>query len=165
MTDRTQPTRRALLRGVAAGAALTLGGCSSFGRKTYSFAFSGLSGGDTLAAVNAARGEGGRGPMRIDRKAQKAAERHARDMARAGKMAHELPGGPRFGARMERDGIRTLAAENVAWGQRDVGRAVTAWMNSPGHRRNMLDKRFDGVGMASAQGRDGRLYWAMILVP
>ena len=157
--------RRSVLAGLAAGGAFALGGCSSFGSRTYSFAFSGLSADDTLAAVNAARREGGQGPMRIDSKAQKAAERHARAMAKAARMAHELPGGPRFPARMERDGIRTLAAENVAWGQRDVGGAVTAWMNSPGHRRNMLDTRFDGVGVASAEGKDGRLYWAMILVP
>ena len=103
--------------------------------------------------------------MRIDAKAQRAAERHARAMAKAGRMAHELPGGPRFAARMKRDGVALPAAENVAWGQRDVGAAVTAWMNSRGHRDNLLNARFGGVGVASAEGRDGRLYWAMVLVP
>ena len=150
-------------------AALAASGCSTASIDGLSlsrtFAFRGPAPGGTLEAVNAARVSGRRGPMRIDAKAQKAAERHARAMARAGRMAHELPGGPKFGKRMERDGIRTLAAENVAWGQRDVAGAVTAWMNSSGHRRNMLDKRFDGVGVASAEGADGRLYWAMILVP
>ena len=145
--------------------ALTLAGCSGASTRTYSYGAPTLAATDTLTVVNAARRSGRRAALRIDRTAQRAAERHARDMARAGRMAHELPRGPRFGARMKRDGIATLAAENVARGQRDVGAAVTAWMNSRGHRRNLLDKRFGGVGVASAAGKDGRLYWAMILVP
>ena len=165
------PRRRALLRlaglSLAAGA---LPACTSIKATALapfesSFAFRGPAPTGTLDAVNRARSKGGRGAMRIDAKAQKAAERHARAMARAGKMAHDLPGQPKFGQRIARDGIRTVAAENVAWGQGDVAGAVTAWMNSAGHRRNMLDKRFDGVGVASARGKDGRLYWAMILVP
>ena len=143
-----------------------LAGCSTSGFQlpASTFAFRGPGPSGTLDAVNAARASGGRGPMRIDRAAQRAAERHARDMATAQRMAHELPGGPKFQPRMERDRVPLPAAENVAAGQRDVARAVTAWMNSPGHRRNMLDERFDGVGVASAKGRDGRLYWAMVLV-
>ena len=161
------PQARTLTLVAALLGLLATAGCTGLGLGTrdYAAAFSGLGANDTLGAVNAARQTGRRGPMRIDPKAQKAAERHARAMARAGKMAHELPGGPSFGARLEREGIRTVAAENVAWGQRDVAGAVTAWMNSKGHRRNMLDKRFEGVGVASAKGKDGRLYWAMVLVP
>ena len=155
-------SRRFLL---AAGAA-SLAGCSTSALQlpTSTFAFRGPAPSGTLDVVNAARASGGRGPMRIDRAAQRAAERHAKAMARAGRMAHELPGGPKFQPRMQRDRVPLPAAENVAVGQRDVARAVTAWMNSPGHRRNMLDKRFDGVGVASAKGGDGRLYWAMVLV-
>ena len=155
-------TRRIVL---AAGAA-SLAGCSASALQlpASTFAFRGPAPTGTLDAVNAARGSGGRGPMRIDSAAQRAAERHARDMARARRMAHELPEGLRFQPRMERDRVPLPAAENVAVGQRDVAAAVTAWMNSPGHRRNMLDERFDGVGVASARGEDGRLYWAMVLV-
>ena len=145
--------------------AMPLAGCNSTAERNYSFALPGAASTDTLGVVNAARRSGKRSALRIDRSAQRAAERHARDMANARRMAHELPGGPRFGKRMQRDGIRTRAAENIARGQRDVGAAVTAWMNSAGHRRNLLDKGFGGVGIASAKGADGRLYWAMVLVP
>ena len=163
----TNISRRSVL--ALAGVA-TLSGCTGAGMGGLSlpgssFAFRGPGPKGTLDAVNEARRSSGRKPVRIDRLAQRAAERHARDMARAAKMAHELSGGPSFARRLKRDDIRTLAAENVARGQRDVAGAVTAWMNSPGHRRNMLDKRFQGVGVASAEGKDGRLYWAMVLVP
>ena len=157
--------RRALL--ALAGATIA-SACTSQGglpALESSFAYAGASPRDALDAVNRARARNGRAPMRIDGKAQRAAARHARSMARAAKMAHILPGEPGFTKRLARDGIRTLAAENVAWGQRDVAGAMTAWMNSSGHRRNILDKRFNGVGVASAPAADGRLYWAMILVP
>ena len=163
----TRTTRRSFLALVPVAA---LAGCTSIKATALApfereFAFRGAGPKGTLEAVNEARRSGRRGAMRIDARAQKAAERHARDMARANKMAHELPGRPKFTERLEKAGIRTVAAENVAWGQGDVAGAVTAWMNSSGHRRNMLDERFEGVGVASARGRDGRLYWAMVLVP
>ena len=124
-----------------------------------------LASADPLTLVNRARRGAGRSSMRLDPKAQRAAKRHARDMARAGRMAHVLPGGPGFAVRMKRAGIDTRVAENVATGQRDAAGAVQAWMNSRGHRRNMLDRGFRGVGVASAKGANGRLYWAMVLVP
>ena len=131
-----------------------------------SFAFRGPAPTGTLDAVNAARRSAGRADMRVDAAAQRAAERHARAMARAGRMAHVLPGGPGFERRMARDGIRSVAAENVAWGRHGgVARAVTMWMNSRPHRRNLLDRRFEGVGVASSTANDGRIFWAMVLVP
>ena len=144
---------------------LGLAACQSGPAQTYTLAAPALASGDALTIVNAARRSKGRSAMRIDANAQWAAERHAHSMAKAARMAHELPGGPRFSTRMERHGIVTRAAENVAAGQRTVAEAVQAWMNSPGHRRNMLDRGFGGVGVASAAGGNGRTYWAMVLVP
>ena len=156
--------RRDLLAGLLALAALPA--CTRGPRLPAStFALRANAPADTLSLVNAARRSGGRPSMRIDPNAQRAAERHARAMARAGRMAHELPRGPRFGPRMKRDGVALPAAENVAHGQRDAASAIAAWMNSPGHRRNLLDRRFGGVGVASATGADGRPYWAMVLTP
>ena len=156
-------------RDVVAGllSLVALAGCSSGGPRlpASTFALRANAPADTLGLVNAARRSGGRGAMRIDPAAQRAAERHARAMARAGRMAHDLRGQPRFGARMRRDGVPLPAAENVAMGQSDARAAIVAWMNSPGHRRNLLDRRFGGVGVASAAGPDGRPFWAMVLTP
>lgn len=160
--------RRSLLAGAGAAlAAAVLPACSSGGATSTlpasSFALQSGRPGGTLAAVNAARQSQGRSAMRIDASAQRAAERHARAMAKARRMGHHVPGGPGFGQRMRRNSVPLPAAENVAVGQPDIDRAVTAWMNSPGHRKNLLDRRFAGVGVASARGADGRLYWAMVL--
>ena len=166
LAPRPSVARRTLLVGGAASLAAALAGCARGPRLPAStFALGPATPGDVLGTVNAARRGGGRTAMRLDPDAQRAAERHARAMARAERMAHDLPRGPRFGARMRRDGVALPAAENVAVGQRDVGAAVAAWMNSPGHRRNLLDRRFGGVGVASATGADGRPYWAMVLTP
>ena len=146
-------------------AALALSACSSLPSRTYALEFPEAGREDTLSVINAARSDAGRSAMRIDEKAQKAARRHARNMAEAGKMAHVLPSGPGFAKRLEKDGINTAAAENIAYGQKDVAAVVEAWMNSKGHRRNLLNKTYEGVGVASAKGPNGRLYWAMVLVP
>ena len=161
----TNPPRRAVIAGLLSLGALAA--CSSGGPSlpASTFALKASAPADTLGLVNAARRSGRRGAMRIDPAAQRAAERHARAMARAGRMAHRLRGQPRFGARMKRDGVALPAAENVATGQPDARAAVAAWMNSAGHRRNLLDRRFGGVGVASATGKDGRPYWAMVLTP
>ena len=56
------------------------------------------------------------------------------------------------------------AAENIAEGQKDVGAAVTAWINSPKHLHNMLGK-YEGLGVAIARdaSSDGKPYWSMVL--
>jgi uncharacterized protein YkwD len=49
--------------------------------------------------------------------------------------------------------------ENLAWGTGDVAspaRIVDAWMHSPGHRRNILDRRFREIGIGLAPGAPGR---------
>ena len=137
----------------------------SLERTEATFAFEGEVPEGELAAVNDARENAGKPAMRLDPRAQRAAQRHAENMARLARMAHKLPGGPGFRARMRRNGIDGLAAENVAWGQPDIVRAVASWMKSPPHRRNLLNRRFGGVGVASAEAKDGRRYWAMVLVP
>ena len=56
-----------------------------------------------------------------------------------------------------------MAAENVAYGATDIGRVMQMWMESPPHRRNMLDPRFSRFGVASASDSKGKRYWAMVL--
>ena len=58
-----------------------------------------------------------------------------------------------------------LAAENVAFGDIDVDELFLRWMNSSGHRRNMLDPRFTRYGLAYVREGNGsnRRYWALVL--
>ncbi|GGM55111.1 FG-GAP-like repeat-containing protein [Microbacterium saperdae] len=52
--------------------------------------------------------------------------------------------------------------ENIAAGQPDATAVVTSWMNSPGHKANILDKRYTGLGVGYATGSCYRTYWVQI---
>ena len=54
----------------------------------------------------------------------------------------------------------TLAGENIAMGQRTPSEVVTGWMNSPGHRENILNEEFGHLGVGVALDSNGRLYWS-----
>ena len=52
-------------------------------------------------------------------------------------------------------------AENIAWGQNDPEEVLDSWMNSKGHRANILNKRYTHIGVGTARRADGRLYWCV----
>jgi uncharacterized YkwD family protein/spore coat assembly protein SafA len=57
-------------------------------------------------------------------------------------------------------GIRYMAAgENIAMGQPTAVSVMTSWMNSPGHRSNILSKNFTEIGVGVAKSKSGTLYW------
>lgn len=77
-------------------------------------------------------------------------------------MSHKIGWRNSFSARMKRVGYRRLAAENIAYGQASLDRVLKAWMNSRGHRRNMLHPRMRYFGLAYSE-RKGLKYWTMVL--
>ena len=85
-----------------------------------------------------------------------------REELKAIALNEDLPLEERFKARLKRVGYRGLAAENIARGQKSLGRVLAGWMKSPGHRRNMLHPRMRYFGLAAAKN-GGRNYWAMVL--
>jgi uncharacterized protein YkwD len=113
-----------------------------------------------LAEIRASAGLGALAP---DDRLEKAAARQAAYMAASGRMEHTTGPGRDFVARMKRDSIAAPAAENLANGRMDTQRLFSMWMDSPGHRRNMLDARFSRYGLAYAEAGGGRRYWALVL--
>ena len=93
---------------------------------------------------------------------EKAAKEQAMLMAAAHRMEHTTSRGNDFLARIRRNGVEGAAAANIARGDFDMERLFLAWMNSRGHRRNMLDERFTRFGLASAES-NGERYWALVL--
>ena len=55
------------------------------------------------------------------------------------------------------------AAENVAWNQPSAQSVVNGWMNSPGHRANILDTYVTEMGAAMARSLRGEPYWIQVL--
>lgn len=56
------------------------------------------------------------------------------------------------------------AGENIAAGQRTAQEVVTAWMNSEGHRKNILSSGFTHIGVGYAQGGSKQHYWTQMFI-
>ncbi|MCL2847224.1 MAG: SafA/ExsA family spore coat assembly protein [Firmicutes bacterium] len=58
----------------------------------------------------------------------------------------------------------TAAAENIAHGQRTPAAVMNAWMNSPGHRANILNPNFNQMGVGIARDNRGNLFWTQMFI-
>lgn len=109
-----------------------------------------------VALTNDARVAAGCAPLRTDARITTAAQAHSTDMAEKGYFDHNSPDGRDPGDRMVAAGYPTPGGENIARGQRDAAEVVQAWLDSPGHRRNIEDCSFTTIGV----GLDERgNYW------
>jgi uncharacterized protein YkwD len=114
-----------------------------------------------LARVNAARAAAGAPALTLNASLNGAAQSYAQQMASTGCFAHDCPPEPSFSRRAELAGYtdwRTLG-ENIALGQRSVDEVHNAWMNSSGHRANILNPNFREMGAGLAYNASGRPYW------
>lgn len=113
--------------------------------------------------VNGYRSAAGLVPLVIDSRLTSAAQRHANDMANRRVMTHTGSDGSNAGQRIALYGYgATMWAENVAAGYATPVDAVNAWMNSSGHRANILNPQLVNIGVAAATGSNGVTYWAMV---
>jgi uncharacterized protein YkwD len=110
----------------------------------------------TLCLLNARRAEAGLGPLKPSRTLARAARRHSADMGARRFFAHDTPNGTppeeRIGAAgYPRTGV--TVGENLAWGEETAAtpaEIVEGWMNSPGHRANILRPEFEEIGVGLA---------------
>ena len=66
---------------------------------------------------------------------------------------------------LESYGIRfSAAAENIAMGQRSAQEVMNAWMNSPGHRANILSRNITQLGVGAAKASNGTLYFTQLFI-
>lgn len=95
-------------------------------------------------------------PLTLQKNLRKAARKHSDKMAAANTLSHQLPGEPSLGTRITRAGYTNwrAVAENVAYGYPSPASMMKAWMNSPGHRKNILNcsYRHLGVGVTVKSG-------------
>ncbi len=103
--------------------------------------------------------------LRANSRLMRAAQIHAEQMARAGQLAHVLPGAayPRSEDRLAAAEYRWQAyGENVALGQSNAAQVLESWMHSPGHRTNILNRDFTEMGAGYAIDRAGRPYYVQV---
>jgi uncharacterized protein YkwD len=109
-----------------------------------------------VTLVNDERGKAGCGPLAANAQLTAAAQGHAADMAARGYFEHTTPEGVTFDQRIRNAGYSKPGAENIAQGARDAASVMDLWMNSAGHRANILNCDLNTIGVGL--DRDG-FYW------
>lgn len=118
----------------------------------------------TIAGVNDQRAGQNLPPVIPDPRLTQAAQDHACDSAARNRMGHDGSDGSDLGDRARRSGYAYRAiAENVAQGYPGPGAVLRGWMESTGHRRNILLRGAQDVGIGLATGRDGTLHWVLVI--
>jgi uncharacterized protein YkwD len=111
-----------------------------------------------LVLHNNERARAGLRPCNINNKLQACATRYAALMAATGRMSHSADG-TSVGGRIAAQGYSwQRAGENIAAGQPGPDAVVRDWMNSPGHKQNILGP-YPDIGFGYARGLTGNVYW------
>ena len=96
-----------------------------------------------IERTNRERERHGLPKLAVDGRLMKSARRHTAWMARSMVLQH----------------TSAAVGENIAQGQGSATEAVQDWMNSPGHRANILSSSYSRIGVAAYRGPDGQAYW------
>ncbi|MEU0008748.1 sigma-70 family RNA polymerase sigma factor [Streptomyces sp. NPDC006314] len=112
--------------------------------------------GQVVALVNKERAAVGCGPLTEDRQLEEAAQSHSDDMAARTFFDHTNPDGADPARRITEAGYRwSTEGENIAQGQQTAEAVMESWMNSPGHRANILNCSFKDIGVGVHKGAGG----------
>ncbi|WP_240136816.1 CAP domain-containing protein [Streptomyces sp. MUM 178J] len=108
-----------------------------------------------LSIVNAERAKAGCSAVRADGALANLAEGHSQDMKDRGFFDHTNPDGESPWDRAAEAGVSNLGGENIARGQADAEAVMNAWMNSDGHRANILNCEYKTLGIGVVLGTGG----------
>jgi uncharacterized protein YkwD len=108
--------------------------------------------------VNIERSQDGKEPLEYNSALGDAAQLHAEDMVENGYFSHTSQDGRSFADRTREAGYTgSPGGENIAAGQRSPEQVMNSWMNSDGHRRNILNGGFDEIGVGYHNN-----YWVQV---
>ena len=112
------------------------------------------------ALVNAERAKYGLSALTVDTKVQRAALVRAKETAQS--FSHTRPNGSSFSTALTEAGVSyRTAGENIAYGQTTPQQVMNAWMNSSGHRANILNANYTTIGVGYTV-INGTAYWAQL---
>ena len=120
---------------------------------------------DIVRYTNEQRARNGLPAFVVSSRLMEAARLHAQQMAAYQTMDHTISGAqyPTLQSRLQAVGyVYSSAAENVAWNSPSAQAVVTGWMNSTGHRANILDPGLTEIGTAMARSSKGEPYWIQV---
>lgn len=117
---------------------------------------------EVIDLTNAERKAANLPPLAVNKRLMESARGHAANMAALDVLNHTL-GGKDLGDRAKDAGygFRWLG-ENIAWNQQTPKEVVGCWMNSPGHRSNILNDGGGEIGVAVAKNSRGERYWVQV---
>lgn len=115
---------------------------------------------EVLNLVNQERAKAGLKPLQMDWELQRVARIKSCDMAENNYFSHESPSYGSPFAMMKQFGIQyKTAGENIASGQRTPTEVMQSWMNSSGHRANILKPEYTHLGVGYCVGGKMGHYW------
>ncbi|MBU3127421.1 CAP domain-containing protein [Clostridium tagluense] len=115
---------------------------------------------EVVTLVNQERAKQGLAPLKENAQLSNVARYKSEDMVANNYFSHTSPtyGSP-FDM-MKKFGITyTAAGENIAMGQQTAASVMNGWMNSPGHKANILSANFTEIGVGVAKDKSGTIYW------
>ncbi|WP_097962302.1 CAP domain-containing protein [Streptomyces sp. or20] len=110
---------------------------------------------EVLALVNQERAKVGCSPLSTSAPLTSLAQNFSEDMAARGFFDHTDPDGDTPWDRAAQAGVQGLGAENIARGQADAQAVMEGWMNSEGHRANILNCDYKTIGIGVHEGSGG----------
>ncbi|HET6860632.1 MAG TPA: sigma-70 family RNA polymerase sigma factor [Streptomyces sp.] len=117
---------------------------------------------EVTALVNTERGKSGCGPVSQNSRLDTAGQRHSEDMAARDYFDHTSPDGKDPGDRVTAAGYAwSTYGENIARGQSTPASVMQGWMDSPGHRANILNCSFKEIGLGVHNGSGGP-WWTQV---
>ena len=116
-----------------------------------------------VTLVNKERASNGLQSLASDSQLAKLAQMKAEDMAKNGYFSHTSPTYGSAFDMMKKYGVSyKTAGENIAKGQKTAQSVMNGWMNSSGHRANILKSDYTKIGVGYAKASDGTTYWVQI---
>lgn len=111
--------------------------------------------------VNEERAKAGLNELTIDTNVEAAAQVRAGEIKQS--FSHTRPDGSQFSTALKEQGVSYRGTgENIAWGQKSPEAVMQAWMNSDGHRANILNAKFTKIGVGYYQDANGTNYWTQL---
>ena len=111
--------------------------------------------------VNEERTKAGLPALTVNADITTAANVRANEIKRL--FSHTRPDGSSFSTALKEQGVSFRGSgENIAWGQKSPEQVMNAWMNSAGHRANILNKNFKNIGVGHYQDENGTNYWVQL---
>lgn len=116
---------------------------------------------EVVRLVNEERAKEGLSALTLSERVQAAAMVRAAECEQS--FSHTRPDGSSFSTALKEQHVTYRnAGENIAWGQRSPEEVMTAWMNSSGHRANIMNPNYTTLGVGYYENTNGTRYWCQL---